>query len=103
MHYIIGTTFCFTKQRPIIGQTSSAVKRPTKPKEFEYNKTYTLYNIKRSPGIVENETLTYVFTGSDNTFIEKEFDTIAEADVTISRWKGEHLPNYSAVYARNQT
>ena len=98
MHYIIGTQLLFRKTQARPGMTSESVKN-TKPHEFEYNKVYTLYNIKPNVGS-EKTSYTYTFS-SGRAHVQKQFDTLAEADSWLAQCRNESIPNYSDFYSRN--
>ena len=48
MHYIIGTQLSFTKTPLKVGVTSTTAKTQHLPDGFNYNRVYTLYNIKKT-------------------------------------------------------
>ena len=81
--------------RPTPGMTMESV-RSSKPREFEYDTIYTLYNITK-----DAEQYTYVFRDSNRKQVEKTFDTLMSGDQWIAKCKNESLPNYREFYSRN--
>ncbi len=97
MHYIVGTKLKFNKPRPVIGMTSAS-RLSSKPAEFEYDKVYTLYTIRPSQGQV-----TYVFKDQQNNTIQKNFESLSQADRWIADHKNETMPDYENFYRGNTT
>lgn len=101
MHYILNTTFSIPVSMgaaKIGGPTIPG--RPVVTEKFDTRKFipgvfYTLTYIKKLEKNVK-----YTFKGSDGNVIEEYFDSCKEADVFISRIKGETLPNYTEFYQR---
>lgn len=98
MHYIIGSTqLIFHRKPPRVGVTSST-KMNSKPPEFEYNKAYTLYNIKKM-----DEKWCYVFKDATGKLIDKQFESTSQADSWIAEKRGEALPDYNKFYVNNNS
>lgn len=101
MHYIIGTIVRFPRGQTSVGATSAS-PIAKKPKEFDYNKTYTLYNIRQTPGIVVNNVYTYMFKSDSGEIVEKQFDNPGDADRWLASSRGEMLPDYQSTYSQNR-
>lgn len=98
MHYIIGTTKLAFKKQPVRVGATSATRVNTKPPEFEYNKTYTLYNIRKV-----DDQWCYVFRDQTGKKVERLFDTATQADQWIAGLRGDKLPDYNEFYSKNNS
>lgn len=98
MHYIIGSTKLVFSKRSVRPGASSSTKMNSKPPEFEYNKIYTLYNIKKLA-----DEWCYIFKDQLGKTVEKRFESATQADHWIATQRGERLPDYSEFYIKNNS
>ena len=77
---------------------TSASRLSSKPAEFEYDSVYTLYTIRPNQGQV-----TYVFKDQQNNTIQKNFESLSQADRWIAVHKNETMPDYEKFYRGNTT
>ena len=96
MHYIIGTRILFTRSKIQPGISSSGIKLLKKPPEFEYDTTYSLYNIKKS-----DDKFIYSFQSNIGEIVQIEFNSISAGDQYIAKLKREIIPDYDSFHSRN--
>lgn len=101
MHYIIGTQIHIQQPRASRpGDPNSYKTRRIQTTEFKPGLTYSLYHITKD----REGKMRYVFISDDSSdVVGLVFDSISEADRTISKIKQEQLPDYEEVYSRNST
>lgn len=78
MHYIVGTSFRVTPNP----------KALIRDKRFEPQQFYSLIHISR-----KDNKMVYTFLGGGKK-ITVDFNNCREADIFISKFKNENLPNY---------
>ena len=100
MHYIIGTQIMIQPRTPVRPGPQGSLPRTRQPKsgDFKPGVKYTLYHITKD----KEGKMRYVFISSQqDDVVGLVFDSITEADKSISKLKQEQLPDYNEIYARN--
>lgn len=75
---------------------TSATQLQSKPSEFNYGKVYTLYNIRPT-----GEEIQYTFRDNHSNKVQKNFESVSQADQWISTCKNESVPDYEKFYQHN--